>query len=399
MIYLFHEYLNIFQYVSFRAAGAAITALLISFLLGPKIIRTLQNHQIGETIRQNGPTTHYLKEGTPTMGGIIMLLSIILPSILWAQLNEYICTIVIATLFMGIVGFIDDYLKIIKKLSKGLIARYKLIAQILVGIFISYMILNHIDNPIIFQDLDHLSETQIELINDKLSTQRDFEKTIISNTSISIPFMASNTVNNVINGFLELPQWLYVILIILVITATSNAINLTDGLDGLAAGLTAISIMTLGVIAYASGRLDFSDYLNILYIKGADELLIFSFATVGACLGFLWYNSNPAIIFMGDTGSLALGTALGTLAVLLRIEILLIIIGGVFVIEALSVIIQVLYFKYTKRKYGTGKKMFLMAPIHHHFEQKGLPESRIVVRFWIIGVLLALFSLSSFKLQ
>ena len=399
MIYLFHEYLNIFQYVSFRAAGAAITALLISFLLGPKIIRTLQNHQIGETIRQNGPTTHYLKEGTPTMGGVIMLLSIILPSILWAQLNEYICTILIATLFMGVIGFIDDYLKIIKKLSKGLIARYKLIAQILVGIFISYMILNHIDNPIIFQDLDHLSATQIELINDKVSTQRDFEKTIISNTSISIPFMASNTVNNVINGFLELPQWLYVILIILVITATSNAINLTDGLDGLAAGLTAISIMTLGVIAYASGRLDFSDYLNILYIKGADELLIFSFATVGACLGFLWYNSNPAIIFMGDTGSLALGTALGTLAVLLRKEILLIIIGGVFVIEALSVIIQVLYFKYTKRKYGTGKKMFLMAPIHHHFEQKGLPESRIVVRFWIIGVLLALFSLSSFKLQ
>ena len=399
MIYLFHEYLNIFQYVSFRAAGAAITALLISFLLGPKIIRTLQNHQIGETIRQNGPTTHYLKEGTPTMGGIIMLLSIILPSILWAQLNEYICTILIATLIMGVVGFIDDYLKIIKKLSKGLIARYKLIAQILVGIFISYMILNHIDNPIIFQDLDHLSATQIELINDKVSTQRDFEKTIISNTSISIPFMASNTVNNVINGFLELPQWLYVILIILVITATSNAINLTDGLDGLAAGLTAISIMTLGVIAYASGRLDFSDYLNILYIKGADELLIFSFATVGACLGFLWYNSNPAIIFMGDTGSLALGTALGTLAVLLRKEILLIIIGGVFVIEALSVIIQVLYFKYTKRKYVTGKKMFLMAPIHHHFEQKGLPESRIVVRFWIIGVLLALFSLSSFKLQ
>ena len=399
MIYLFHEYLNIFQYVSFRAAGAAITALLISFLLGPKIIRTLQNHQIGETIRQNGPATHYLKEGTPTMGGIIMLLSIILPSILWAQLNEYICTIVIATLFMGTVGFIDDYLKIIKKLSKGLIARYKLIAQILVGIFISYMILNHINNPIIFQDLDHLSKTQIELINDKVSTQRDFEKTIISNTSISIPFMASNTVNNVINGFLELPQWLYVILIILVITATSNAINLTDGLDGLAAGLTAISIMTLGVIAYASGRLDFSDYLNILYIKGADELLIFSFATVGACLGFLWYNSNPAIIFMGDTGSLALGTALGTLAVLLRKEILLIIIGGVFVIEALSVIIQVLYFKYTKRKYGTGKKMFLMAPIHHHFEQKGLPESKIVVRFWIIGVLLALFSLSSFKLQ
>ena len=384
MIYLFHEYLNIFQYVSFRAAGAAITALLISFLLGPKIIRTLQSHQIGETIRKNGPVTHYLKEGTPTMGGIIMILSIILPTILWARLNEQILTIIIATLFMGIVGFIDDYLKIVKKISKGLIARYKLIAQILVGIFISYMIFNYIEAPAIF--VDSVPNNQIELEN-------------ISNTSISIPFMASNTSDKIINGFLELPKWLYVILIILVITATSNAINLTDGLDGLAAGLTAISILTLGVIAYASGRLDFSDYLNIIYMKGSDELLIFSFATVGACLGFLWYNSNPAMIFMGDTGSLALGTALGSLAILLRKEVLLIIIGGVFVIEALSVIIQVLYFKYTKKKYGKGKKIFLMAPIHHHFEQKGLPESRIVVRFWIIGVLLALFSLSTFKLQ
>jgi len=384
MIYLFHEYLNIFQYVSFRAAGAAITALLISFLLGPKIIRTLQSHQIGETIRKNGPVTHYLKEGTPTMGGIIMILSIILPTILWARLNEQILTIIIATLFMGIIGFIDDYLKIVKQISKGLIARYKLIAQILVGIFISYMILNHIEAPFIF--VDSVPNNQIELEN-------------ISNTSISIPFMASNTSDKVINGFLELPKGLYVILIILVITATSNAINLTDGLDGLAAGLTAISILTLGVIAYASGRLDFSDYLNIIYMKGSDELLIFSFATVGACLGFLWYNSNPAMIFMGDTGSLALGTALGSLAILLRKEVLLIIIGGVFVIEALSVITQVLYFKYTKKKYGKGKKIFLMAPIHHHFEQKGLPESRIVVRFWIIGVLLALFSLSTFKLQ
>ena len=399
MIYLFHEYLNIFQYVSFRAAGAAITALLISFLLGPKIIRTLQNHHIGETIRKNGPTTHYLKEGTPTMGGIIMLLSIILPSILWAKLNEQIITIVIATLFMGMIGFLDDYLKIVKKISKGLIARYKLIAQIIVGIFIAYMVLYHIDKPIIFEDSKKLSNEQIELIDKGEKTKQYFEQEEKSKTSISIPFMASNTSDKIINCFLELPKWLYIILIILVITATSNAINLTDGLDGLAAGLTAISVTALGVIAYASGRLDFSDYLNILYIRGSDELLIFSFATVGACLGFLWYNSNPAMIFMGDTGSLALGTALGSLAILLRKEILLIIIGGVFVIESLSVIIQVLYFKYTKRKYGKGKKMFLMAPIHHHFEQKGLPESRIVVRFWIIGILLALFSLSTFKLQ
>ena len=376
MIYLFYEIfdINILQYVTFRAAAAAITALLISFLLGPKIIRTLHTHHIGESIRENGPSSHYLKEGTPTMGGIIIILSIILPTILWAKYdNIYSWTIVISTLLMGIVGFIDDYLKIIKKISKGLIARYKLISQILVGLFISFMILNYFENPKIFID----------------SFQDSIEE--ISNTSISLPF--------IVNGFLTLPKWIYIILIIIVVMATSNAVNLTDGLDGLATGLSAISILTMGAIAYASGRSDFSDYLNILYIKGADELLIFSFATIGACLGFLWYNSYPAMIFMGDTGSLALGTALGTLAILLRKEILLIIIGGVFVVESLSVIIQVLYFKYTKKKYGKGKKMFLMAPIHHHFEEKGLPESRVVVRFWIIGVLLALFSLSSFKLQ
>ena len=385
MIYLIHTYfdINILQYVTFRAAGAAITALLISFLLGPKIIRTLQLHQIGEMIRKNGPHTHYLKQGTPTMGGIIIILSIILPSILWSRLdNIYSWIIIIATLFMGIIGFIDDYLKIVKKISKGLIARYKLIAQILTGIFISFMIMNYLEPPKIFIDHDD-----------------NYVKSI-SDTSISVPFMASNSQSeDKINGFLELPQWLYVILVIVVITATSNAVNLSDGLDGLATGLSAISILAMGAIAYASGRVDFSDYLNILYLKGADELLIFSFATIGACLGFLWYNSYPASVFMGDTGSLALGTVLGTLAILLRKEILLIIVGGIFVVESLSVIIQVLYFKYTKNKYGEGKRFFLMAPIHHHFEEKGLKESKIVIRFWIIGILLALFSLSTFKLQ
>ena len=382
--YLYTEFnINILQYVTFRAAGAAITALLISFLLGPKIIRTLQIHQIGEMIRKNGPHTHYLKEGTPTMGGIIIILSIILPSILWSKLdNYYSWIIIIATLFMGLIGFVDDYLKIVKKFSKGLIARYKLIAQIITGIFIAFMILNYIENPKIF----------IDYKNDQIHE--------VADTSISLPFMASNSYDEEkVNGFIELPKWLYIILVVMVITATSNAVNLTDGLDGLATGLSAISILAMGAIAYASGRVDFSDYLNILYLKGSDELLIFSFATIGACLGFLWYNSNPASVFMGDTGSLALGTVLGTFAVLLRKEILLIIIGGIFVIESVSVIIQVLYYRYTKNKYGEGKRFFLMAPIHHHFEQKGLSESKIVIRFWIIGILLALFSLSTFRLQ
>ncbi len=382
--YLYTEFnINILQYVTFRAAGAAITALLISFLLGPKIIRTLQIHQIGEMIRKNGPHTHYLKEGTPTMGGIIIILSIILPSILWSKLdNYYSWIIIIATLFMGLIGFVDDYLKIVKKYSKGLIARYKLIAQIITGIFIAFMILNYIENPKIF----------IDYKNDQIHE--------VGDTSISLPFMASNSYDEEkVNGFIELPKWLYIILVVMVITATSNAVNLTDGLDGLATGLSAISILAMGAIAYASGRVDFSDYLNILYLKGSDELLIFSFATIGACLGFLWYNSNPASVFMGDTGSLALGTILGTFAVLLRKEILLIIIGGIFVLESVSVIIQVLYFRYTKNKYGEGKRFFLMAPIHHHFEQKGLSESKIVIRFWIIGILLALFSLSTFRLQ
>ena len=317
------------------------------------------------------------------MGGIIIILSIILPSILWSKLdNYYSWIIIIATLFMGLIGFVDDYLKIVKKYSKGLIARYKLIAQIITGIFIAFMILNYIENPKIF----------IDYKNDQIHE--------VGDTSISLPFMASNSYDEEkVNGFIELPKWLYIILVVMVITATSNAVNLTDGLDGLATGLSAISILAMGAIAYASGRVDFSDYLNILYLKGSDELLIFSFATIGACLGFLWYNSNPASVFMGDTGSLALGTVLGTFAVLLRKEILLIIIGGIFVLESVSVIIQVLYFRYTKNKYGEGKRFFLMAPIHHHFEQKGLSESKIVIRFWIIGILLALFSLSTFRLQ
>ncbi len=374
MIYLLlHKSLNIVQYISFRATGAAITALIISFLIGPIIIRTLNFHHFGEKIRKNGPDSHLRKEGTPSMGGIIILLSIILPTILWADLsNNFIVTILISITIMGIIGFIDDYLKIKKSYAKGLIARYKLIGQIFLGILVSYLILNE-NSPIAYNIINN---------NNIIAN--------ISSSSISIPFIA--------NGFLDI-KYLYLPLVILIITATSNAVNLTDGLDGLATGLVAISVLVLGAIAYASGRLDYSNYLNIIFIPNSGELFIFCLSVIGACIGFLWFNAYPAKVFMGDVGSLSLGAAIGTLAVLLKKEILLIIIGGVFVIESLSVIIQVIYFKITKKKFGKGKRFFKMAPLHHHFELSGWNENHVVVRFWIIGIILALLSLTTFKIQ
>jgi len=374
MIYLLlNKSLNIVQYISFRATGAAITALIISFLIGPIIIRTLNYHHFGEKIRKNGPDSHLRKEGTPSMGGIIILLSIILPTILWADIsNSFIITILTSMSIMGIIGFIDDYLKIKKNYTKGLIARYKLIGQILLGILVCYLILSE-NSSIAYNTISN---------NNSLST--------ISSTSISIPFIA--------NGFLDI-NYLYIPLIILIITGTSNAVNLTDGLDGLATGLVAISTLVLGAIAYASGRIDYSNYLNIIFIPNSGELFIFCLSVIGACIGFLWFNAYPAKVFMGDVGSLSLGAAIGTLAVLLKKEILLIIIGGVFVIESLSVIIQILYFKFTKRKTGIGKRFFKMAPLHHHFELSGWNENHVVVRFWIIGIILALLSLTTFKVQ
>ena len=351
---------NVFGYISFRAVGAALTALIISFLFGPKIIRILQSRQIGETIRLDGPESHLKKEGTPTMGGIIVLLAVILPTFLWAKLTDmHIQLILLATMWMGAIGFLDDYLKVIKKYPRGLIARYKMIGQISLGLIVGSILFYYPDSS-------------------------QFA------TSISIPFVA--------NGSIDI-SWFYIPLVILVITGTSNAVNLTDGLDGLATGLVAIATLVFGAIAYATGRLDYSDYLNIIYLPGTGELFIFCLALIGACIGFLWFNANPAKVFLGDTGSLAVGAALGTLAVLLKKEILLFIIGGVFVAESLSVMLQVYYFRYTKKKYGDGKRMFLMAPLHHHFELLGWPENHVVVRFWIMGILLALISLTTFKIQ
>ncbi|MFH1853645.1 MAG: phospho-N-acetylmuramoyl-pentapeptide-transferase [Candidatus Neomarinimicrobiota bacterium] len=352
--------LNIFQYITFRATSAAILALLMSFLIGPVIIRLLERYQIGEEIRTSGPQSHQRKKGTPTMGGIIILSAVILPTLLFARLdNAYVLMILLAVVWMGVIGFIDDYLKTIKKTKSGLVARYKLAGQVSLGLIISLWVFLSPQ----FQDIRSVT---------------------------SIPFFKN----------LELDfGYFYPVIIILIITYFSNSVNLTDGLDGLAAGLSAIAFSVFAGVAYLSGRVDFSDYLNIIYLPGAGELTIFAAAMAGACLGYLWFNAAPAQIFMGDTGSLATGAALGTLAVLLKKELLLLIIGGVFVWEGVSVMLQVGYYQWTKKRTGTGVRIFKMAPVHHHYELSGWPETKVVIRFWIIGILLALFSFSTFKIR
>ena len=356
----FFSPLNVFQYITFRSASAAILALIISFILGPAIIRMLHRNQIGEEIREYGPESHYKKRGTPTMGGIIILSAIILPTLLLADIkNPFVQILLISTIWMGCIGFIDDYLKSVKKIKKGLVARYKLAGQITIGLIITFWIYN---------------TPAWENIR----------------TVTSIPFLKDSVIDFGL---------LYPLMIILVVAGASNAVNLTDGLDGLAAGLLAISFSTFSVIAYVSGRIDFSDYLNIIYLPGAGELTIFTASCVGACLGYFWFNASPAEVFMGDVGSLSSGAALGTLAILLKKELLLIIIGGVFVAEAVSVILQVGYYRYTKKKTGDGKKLFLMATFHHHYELKGFSESKVVTRFWIIGLLLAFMTLTTFKIR
>ncbi|MCK4416932.1 MAG: phospho-N-acetylmuramoyl-pentapeptide-transferase [Candidatus Latescibacteria bacterium] len=359
--YLFYKQLlkyfsgfNIFRYITFRAAYAAITALLISFVLGPWIIGKLKNRQLCEQINDYLPKEHRSKQGTPTMGGILILLAIIVPTLLWADLsNRYVLLILFSTVWMGTVGLVDDYLKTVKKVPKGLVGRYKLIGQIGLGLIIGLIL-------------------YLYPASEQLATKTNL--TFLKNYLIDF-------------------RWFYIPLVILVVTATSNAVNLTDGLDGLAIGIVGIAIAAYAAFSYVTGHTVFSHYLNILYLPGAGELTVFCLSVLGACLGFLWYNAHPAQVFMGDTGALALGGSLGIVAVLVKQELLLVIIGGVLVIEVLSVIIQVCSFKWR------GKRVFLMAPIHHHFELKGWRESKIVIRFWILGLLFALLSLSTLKIR
>ncbi len=355
------SFLNVFKYITFRSAYAAVTSLFIAFIIGPWIIRKLAGLQIKETIRTDGPATHFKKGGTPTMGGIIVLVACLVPTILWARLdNAYVLIVIFVTIWMGVIGFIDDYLKVIKKMKSGLIARYKMIWQILLGLIVAFIIL------------------KFPLNGHPLATVT------------TVPFLKNATIDW---------GWLYIPVVIFVITGTSNAVNLTDGLDGLAIGLSAIAFMAFGGMAYVTGNAKFAHYLMIPFLDGAGELTIFCAAMIGACLGFLWYNSNPASIFMGDVGSLPLGAALGVTAILIKKELLLLAVGAVFIGEAVSVILQVSYFKWTRYRTGQGKRLFKMAPLHHHFELLGWPENKIVARFWVLGILFSLLSLSTFKLR
>jgi phospho-N-acetylmuramoyl-pentapeptide-transferase len=352
---------NVFVYISFRAAGAIVTSLILAFTLGPLVIRRLELANVGQVVRDVGPETHLVKSGTPTMGGLIIIGAATISTLLWARLdNWYVILAVVSLLWMGAIGFLDDYLKVVQGKTRGLVARYKMVGQWTFGLGLGAFLVWH---PI----SSHPT------------------------TWTSVPFFAD------VAAAFSVP--VFIVFTGIVVSGSSNAVNLTDGLDGLAAGLTAIAVITLGVFAYIAGRTDMSRYLGFFYLEGAGELTIFALALAGGALGFLWFNAHPAEVFMGDTGSLALGGALGVMSILLKAEFLLVIVGGVFVLETLSVIVQKGWFKYTKRRFGEGRRVFRMAPVHHHFEKLGWAESKVVVRFWIVGVLFAMVAISTLKVR
>ena len=402
MLYDFFQYMDqnfnligagVFQYISFRAGMAAIFSLIISILFGKKIINILKQFQLSENIRDLDLKGQNEKKGTPTMGGVIIIISILIPTLLFARLdNIYILLMIFVTAFMGIIGGIDDYLKISKKNKEGLKGRFKIIGQIILGLVVTYVIVEN-DSVVVREFLEPINQETISR-----GIQHNDTKDLIT----TIPFVKDNEFRYewLLPSYLDNYSWIiYALVIIFIIVSVSNGANITDGLDGLAAGLSAIMGITLSIFCYLSGNIIFSDYLNILYIPNSGELVIYSFAFVGASIGFIWYNSYPAQVFMGDTGSLSIGAIIAVLAIIIKKELLLPILCGVFLIENLSVVIQVFYFKMTKSKSGEGKRIFLMAPLHHHYQKKGIHETKIVARFWMIGILLAILTLATLKLR
>lgn len=421
MLYYLFNYLKsefnisgsgLFQYITFRVFMAIILSLVISMILGKRIVRYLQRRQVGETIRELGLQGEQTKKGTPTMGGLIILSAILIPTLLFARiLNVYVILMVICTVWLGLIGFLDDYIKVFRKNKEGLAGRFKILGQVGLGLIVGCTLyFNHhvvIQRELIGEQKLNPTET---VITDSVKVVSDLEgikhRFVNVRTPITtIPFVKGHEFN-----YSRLISWmgknaenytyiLYILVVIFIITAVSNGANLTDGLDGLATGVSAVIGICLGIFAYVSGNIRFAEYLNIMYIPNLGELSIFIGAFVGACIGFLWYNAFPAQVFMGDTGSLALGGIIASVAIIIRKELLIPIFCGIFLVESLSVMLQVSYFKYTKRKYGEGRRILRMAPLHHHYQKLGYHESKIAVRFWIIAVLCVIFSIATLKIR
>jgi phospho-N-acetylmuramoyl-pentapeptide-transferase len=396
--------------ISFRAGMAIMLSLVIALLVGNRIIRSLKRLQIGETVRDLGLEGQLQKAGTPTMGGLIILLAILVPCLLLAKLNNvYIIVMVLTTVWMGVIGFIDDYIKIFKKNKQGLKAKFKLFGQIVLGLIIGLVMLFHRD-VVVRLSPEVAAQHGYEVVNhvqiqDK-SVPGEWKDMVYCKTSLTnVPFLKGNQFDyESLVSFMgqNARNWVWLIfipLVIFIVTAVSNGANLTDGLDGLATGTSAIIALALAILAYVSGNTIIADYLNIFYIPYSGELVVFSACFLGACIGFLWYNSYPAKVFMGDTGSLALGAIIAVMAIVLRKELLIPILCGIFLVEILSVMVQVYYFKYTKKKYGEGRRIFRMSPLHHHFQKLGMHEAKIVTRFWIIGVMLAVITVITLKVR
>ncbi len=417
MLYYLFDYLNkldvpatgLFQYISFRASIAMIISLIVTILFGGKMINYLRGLQVKETVRDLGLAGEKQKQGTPTMGGVIILLAILLPTILLAKLdNIYIILMIVATIWTGLIGFADDYIKVFKRDKKGLKGRFKIIGQVGLGLIVGTVMF--FNNDVVVREditknpdktfLEEVKRFEVKGADGSVKILADYRAV---NTSLpfikSYEFDYSSPFKFIGDGFHRWAFLLYIPIVIFIVTAVSNAANLTDGIDGLATGVSAIIGVCLGFFAYCSGNFIAADYLNIMYLPDTGELVIFSAAFIGACIGFLWYNAYPAQVFMGDTGSLALGGIIATLAIAIRKELLIPLLCGIFVLENLSVVMQVSYFKYSRKKYGEGRRIFLMSPLHHHYQKKGIPEAKIVTRFWIVGILLAILTIMTLKIR
>ena len=404
---------SLFGFITFRAALAIITSLILSIVFGGRVIEFLRSAQIGETVRELGLKGQQQKAGTPTMGGVIIIMSIMIPCLLFAKLdNIYIILLLISTTWMAIIGFTDDYIKVFKKNKEGLAGKFKVLGQVGLGIIIGATML-YSQEIVISMEAEEAEAGGYEVVTNNIDMVRSFsgmtdtfEAAHIKTTMTNLPILKDNELDYADLLFWmdaeTADRWVWIIfipIVIFIVTAVSNAANLTDGIDGLAAGVSAIIVATLGVLAYVSGNTLIADYLNILYLPDSGEIVVFSACFLGACIGFMWYNAFPAKVFMGDTGSLTIGGIIAALAILIRKELLIPILCGIFVVENLSVILQVLWFKYTKRKYGEGRRIFLMSPLHHHYQKMGMHESKIVTRFLIVGIMLAVLTVVTLKIR